>query len=386
MKIKIRNIKSFIIAIIGMSFIFYSFTLYASMGKPYNKIVFFGDSLSDNGNLYSTDIGFMPKSPPYFGGRFSNGEVWSEYVAQYLYTKGAVNEENFAVGGETAIFHNPFSGFLPFSLTASLNSYLLRTYFRQRDRETSLFVIWVGANDYLNGTSENQVQALTTKVAKEIKYVVESLIANHATNFLIINLPDFSKTPYAKEEKKEKILGELATIHNIKLTELVSELQLIHPEINIHIYDLNRLFVDLMAHPEIYNKKYGIHITNTTQACWQGGYTSRKNTKEIDEKQIQQQLENYIQSQSGFIHQTINADKEVNIKGLAHYIRVSPTLREAYWVSESASKGILPCANPDEYIFWDHVHPTAIVHTLLSKDMIDFINRYYPNYYSYNGS
>ncbi len=39
---------------------------------PLHNIVVFGDSLSDNGNLYEIMKHQLPQSPPYFEGRFSN--------------------------------------------------------------------------------------------------------------------------------------------------------------------------------------------------------------------------------------------------------------------------------------------------------------------------
>ena len=45
---------------------------------PANRIVAFGDSLSDTGNIFR-DLAFPP--PPYFEGRSSNGILWLEYLA-----------------------------------------------------------------------------------------------------------------------------------------------------------------------------------------------------------------------------------------------------------------------------------------------------------------
>ena len=51
---------------------------------PYTRIVAFGDSLTDNGNLYALNGGTYPPSPPYFGGRGSNGPVAVEYMSTAL--------------------------------------------------------------------------------------------------------------------------------------------------------------------------------------------------------------------------------------------------------------------------------------------------------------
>ncbi len=49
-------------------------------GQPFSRIVVLGDSLSDTGNFHQASGGI----PPYFNGRFSNGRVWVEYLAENL--------------------------------------------------------------------------------------------------------------------------------------------------------------------------------------------------------------------------------------------------------------------------------------------------------------
>ena len=43
----------------------------------------FGDSLSDNGNVYDATSGIIPATP-YADGRFSNGRIYAEYMANRL--------------------------------------------------------------------------------------------------------------------------------------------------------------------------------------------------------------------------------------------------------------------------------------------------------------
>src|ERR1700693_2489301 len=72
--------------------------------SSFSSVVVYGDSLSDNGNLYSL-IGYPP-SPPYYMGRFSNGPVIAEQLAAYL---GAPLYD-FAVGGATSGVGNYIDG------------------------------------------------------------------------------------------------------------------------------------------------------------------------------------------------------------------------------------------------------------------------------------
>jgi hypothetical protein len=85
---KINNF--FHISVLAIFIIFFPLTVCANTEYLFNKIVFFGDSLTDNGNLYSFDFGFLPKSPPYFKGQFSNGFPWSYQVTKYFKEKGSI--------------------------------------------------------------------------------------------------------------------------------------------------------------------------------------------------------------------------------------------------------------------------------------------------------
>lgn len=57
----------------------------------------FGDSLSDTGNLFQKTAGLLPPSPLYFNGRFSNGALSVEQLAQSL-GLSLSSSTNFAIG------------------------------------------------------------------------------------------------------------------------------------------------------------------------------------------------------------------------------------------------------------------------------------------------
>src|SRR6188472_2981783 len=67
---------------------------------PLHNMVVFGDSLSDNGNLYEFMKHQLPQDPPYFAGRFSNGPVWVEHlVASYFPNDPSSHLFDYAFGG-----------------------------------------------------------------------------------------------------------------------------------------------------------------------------------------------------------------------------------------------------------------------------------------------
>jgi len=345
--------------------------------NTFNKIVFFGDSLSDNGNLYWTDWGFLPKSPPYFEGHFSNGTVWSEYAAKYYLEKNTISSSNYALGGLTALFHNPIKGFLPYSLTFSYDSYILRSAFR--DRSHTLFVLWIGANDYLPGT--NNPDQLSTDVVGNIKYVLEGLIYHGGQNFLVINLPDLSTTPYAKDNNMVDLLSSVSNMHNTKLSAAVAEIQNSYKGVNIHLYDANALFTQLLSDPTDFNAKYETHISNTTSSCWKGGYTLAAAKKNI--ASIARQLDQQVDKKSRLMAMSttadgnkgngINPDRNLDTGAFAEYIAQTPSLLETFNTGDSGKL----CSNPDDYVFWDRIHPTRVVHQMLSQSLIEYIDANY---------
>ncbi|KAJ3047445.1 hypothetical protein HK097_011526, partial [Rhizophlyctis rosea] len=65
--------------------------------QKYSHVVAFGDSWTDTGNTYKLTNGTWPLVPPYHQGRFSDGPVWSEYLAKALKAR-LINQ---AYGGAT---------------------------------------------------------------------------------------------------------------------------------------------------------------------------------------------------------------------------------------------------------------------------------------------
>jgi len=329
----------------------------------FSKMVFFGDSLSDNGNFYRDVLYFVPKDPPYYKGRFSNGQVWSEYVDEYFSTHYLVESTNYAVGGQTAYFHNPFEGYLPYSLAMSRENYILHSLFTDRSR--TLFIIWIGANDYLLGIPD--IEQLTTDVTNAIKATVEDLIYHGGVNFLLLNLPDLSKTPYGKTIDYNDSLKSAIVAHNAKLDKVVAGLKDSYNNINIHLYDINHFFDDAIQHREEYNKKYNTHIANVSDSCWSGGYSLR--SIKVTEALIAKKLREHTQLRA----ENVNAHSEE----LVHLVASSPPLLEAFIVSNHNDTGVTRCENPDDYLFWDKVHPGSVPHSIIGKTLIEFIDANY---------
>lgn len=326
-------------------FLFICLSLISSLtfafSYPFNKIVFFGDSLSDSGNMYKLSNDALPKSPPYYKGEFSDGFVWAMDVADYFKNNFHVSIENYALGGETTIFHNPAEGFLPVTVGESISDFYINNLFA--DKSKTLFVIWIGGNDYLNGAKD--VPGLTDAVVNEINKQILGLIQSGGKNFLVLGLPDLSFTPRSVEDRTTDSTHQLSIEHNQKLAWRIMQIAKDNPNITINFYDINALFSDLIEHPQKYNELYHTHISNVKDPCWQGGYT---------------------------LH-ALNAAKA----NLPEYIIKSKELAEVYSIGLGASPGQIPCTNPDDYVFWDHVHPTGPVHSVLASILTEYIKQHY---------
>lgn len=326
----------------------------------FNKLVFFGDSLSDNGNLYALMMNVLPQSPPYYKGRFSNGPTWAEEVGKYYYDHNYVDYKIYAYGGATAAFHLPTDRFIsPTTLNMEVDKYLLDKTLN--DKTKTLFAIWIGGNDYLYYNDSDDADILADNVVGKITAAVDKLASRGGKMFLILNLPDPSKTPFAKQNGTADRVRFLAVKHNTKLENAVKRLQQKHPQVKIIYMDAFKLFNDVVADPEKYNVKYQTHITNTADACWLGNYYYQ--VDQLLRSDMKKDLKNLVSA---------STYSGLEINTMADYISQSPELLETYKITKAYQNGNMrPCTNPNELLFWDTIHPSAVVHSILSKIVID---------------
>ena len=343
-----------------LTIILYNFSGLSNTIPQFQHIVFFGDSLSDNGNLYNHSDHTIPKSPPYFDGRFSNGYVWSDLVSYKLLMQYNIDAANYAVGGATAFLHNPFQGYLPVSLSMEVSDYELRNL--MSDKDNTLYVIWIGANDYLQGAAD--VDQATTGVVNAVISAVSALAGNTNAQFFIVQLPDIALTPEAKIKNLADNYLQLVTMHNQKLHDAIVNLRVQYPnnkifEFSFIDHPILKEIVESQVYRDQINQEYGVNITDVSDPCWDGGFTKKPSTTAI-EKTLK-------------ITHNINNPTSVNTKVLAAQIENSQSLLVTYQVGQMAAVGDQACATPDQYVFWDVLHPTASVHKVLAAMFLDTI-------------
>lgn len=244
-----RNL-AFKLALVALAFMT-SFVLATQQPAPINRLYVFGDSLSDVGTVFHATGGMYPSRSTYFQGRYSNGRVWVEYLADRLHlTPAQVN--NFACGGSTTGNHgnSPVPGLLP-----QVQSWL-KTHPTISDQ--MLFVLWAGANDYLQGTRE------VTLPVNNIVAAVTALIQAKATRILVANLPDLGELPATDRTAQSPALTTLTQAHNQTLRRSLKRLQQQHPDLQLATLDANQLYRAAITNPA----QFGLR--NVKESCLVG--------------------------------------------------------------------------------------------------------------------
>ncbi|MGL5193567.1 MAG: SGNH/GDSL hydrolase family protein [Chroococcales cyanobacterium] len=217
--------------------------------RLFNEMYVFGDSLSDDGNLFALTLGLFPPQSLYANGRFSNGPIWAELLPSRL-GLGVNPQTNIALGGATSgeinivNLRNPQLPSLP-GLQTQINAFLAQT---PTSNPNGLYTIWAGSNDYL----EAGVTDINIPVNNVVNAVTE-LADDGARNFMVINLPDLGNTPGARNQGPEaqQFLTQLSNTHNTALAAAMGNLDQ-NPNINIILVDINGLVNDAIANPNQY--------------------------------------------------------------------------------------------------------------------------------------
>jgi phospholipase/lecithinase/hemolysin len=216
----------------------------------YDDLYVFGDSLSDNGNLFAM-TGFPPA--PYFNGRFSNGPVAVEVLATGL---GATLHDFAIAGAQTSTAGNlPGTG-----MTSQVDGYATLLGGPNAD-PNALYFVWGGAND-LRAAGANAGAAIAPTI-NNLTYIVDTLYDLGARHFLLPNLPDLGLTPEAIEGGPAAAGGAsmLSTVFNANLALAYGGLAAASPGANFIYFDA------MAAQTAIVDGVGNNAFTNVTERC-----------------------------------------------------------------------------------------------------------------------
>ena len=172
----------------------------------YTNMFVFGDSLSDSGNAYDLTGGRIPAAP-YAGGRFSNGPVYAEYMADRLklpLDNALSGGTNYAFGGaETNSGVPTLLGQNPLSVQSQVNLFRAQHAFRGADPD-ALYVLFAGGNNLQRGIDAAAAnpadavgirQSTANEAVNDIVGMVGSLQRTGARHFLVPNVPPLGAAP-----------------------------------------------------------------------------------------------------------------------------------------------------------------------------------------------
>ena len=277
-------------------------------GTSIDRVVAFGDSLSDTHDLYNASRWLMPNGTSWYAGRFTNGENWVEHLSDDLH----VPLYDWAVGGvgvgDRKIF--PWAD-LPGAVSQARAWRESTGGDPAYDPARSLFTVLVGGNDLIFFDT-------TTRVILDGEArTVQQLIDGGARNILVMNLPEVSRAPIAALKGEQRLIAAKMTVVNAGLQSMVASLQQRYgPQLNIQLFDTHALFSQIFDDPGAYG------FTDATQSC-------------LDIDQI----------------------------GMTNFMERHPPRPE--------------CTDPNQFVFWDLVHPTTRTHEILATQVAAFVQAHF---------
>lgn len=251
-----------------------------------DDMVVFGDSYSDTGNLFALTEGELPPGPPYTDGRFTNGNVWVEYLADLMklnppapfYSANPAKPAggtNYAIAGAASGSDETIS-WIPalFGLPAILpgrgvrlqiNDFLVNCGIVSCCSSKMLFVIFVGANDFgLLGKGPEYMD-----IIGNISASIEDLIDKAgATEIIVLNLPQIASSPAAVGTYKSLFVNEIlpdglmesVEMYNEGLAEELTNLDAQYEDVNIIHADIAPIMNEAASNPA----KFGLDDTKDT--------------------------------------------------------------------------------------------------------------------------
>lgn len=275
-----------------------------------DRIIVFGDSLSDTGNTFLFSEGAFPPPSPYGGlqpdgavfepGRFSNGPVWVEYLAESLAVPVPVARgvDPAVPGGTNYAWGGAVTGLLPAVYLPSLTPGIPQTAGLPVGQQVTqylgdvgdgagegdLFVVWAGANDIvlldepaLGESVENLRQAITTLITVGAKQIlVPNLPAIETAPAVSVGIPSlFLVDGISPERKIKKRIGKF----NTKLRKALVKIERKYPDVTIYQLDAFSLFETVLDNPVVFgfNSNTAVPVLNE-KALFLDGYLELLNS------------------------------------------------------------------------------------------------------------
>jgi phospholipase/lecithinase/hemolysin len=159
------------------------------------------------------------------------------------------------------------------------------TQTHQNTNPNSLYVLWAGANDYLQGITNANIPV------QNVTQAIASLSKVGAKKILVGNIPDLGQLPATRTNANSANLSTLTQEHNQALRRSLKLLSQQNSNLEIVTFNANALYRDAITNPATFG------FNNVVNPCLSGANT---------------------------------------------------------------------CANPNQFLFWDGIHPTTAAHRIIS--------------------
>jgi phospholipase/lecithinase/hemolysin len=233
------------------------------MSTPYSKLVVLGDGLSDQGLWGQLTQNRYPPSPPFNGGRWTDGLTWIEVMAEKL-ALPLHPADNLAQGGATTGAYNineplraalglgadaPIRGVL-----AQVDALLART---PRLDPAALYVVWAGGHDFGSYLDFGQPDLVRYPPAANIRLALARLADAGAQHFIMGNMPDLGSTPAYYGTEQGALATRLIAEYNRGLAEAADDLRR-QRGLKIFEFDAVSIFSEVAMNPQ----QFGITVVH----------------------------------------------------------------------------------------------------------------------------
>lgn len=236
------------------------------------SLVYFGDSLTDDGNLYdiTAETLLTPYPPDAYGydHKFTDGQVWSQIEAEFL---NAGSYANYAYGGAEAVGTQTLDDYLALKNLTDITDDSLLGFDINLGAQVDRFLadmggtdlsgttasIMIGANDYLNFVPSStdpvvvlgEAQALVGNVINATMDAVTTLLEAGVGEVVVNTLPPADFFPFFETASyAEKLLStQVFASHDFYLIQAVEGLAATGAD--VQIVDLAPVAEEIMADP-----------------------------------------------------------------------------------------------------------------------------------------
>ncbi|RKP27172.1 hypothetical protein SYNPS1DRAFT_27164 [Syncephalis pseudoplumigaleata] len=245
----------------------------AASNIPFDRIVAFGDSMTDTGNLFTLSRQRWPDQSLYYRGRFTNGPVWIEWLQQM--SGAELDNLSFAGGTSDSDFIQGTSGrwngvFAAPGVRQQIIQYYLpklkSAKYATVSPDRTLYMLWVGGID-ISSAIEQRKPLNTTTVDRIVENTISSMQLLHdqagAVHFLLPNIPSFASTPVAHEFPAflTKPIERLLPYHDQQMKMALEAFLAKNPSVHVMVVDYRQFETSIRANAS----KYG--ITNIVDGC-----------------------------------------------------------------------------------------------------------------------